>query len=596
MLKQDVTQQMLSSLALFKGIATSHKGDVWAIVRDFIIATIKRRQLTSFDIASLRDAMVQEFNIDIENAVLSKVIKNIDLVSYSNELKKYIETEKLSSFDIDAFNSELSYNQNQCQQLLEELYVFYCKENEIESIKPQVKILIQDFFFRYIIDKERVCQDENIVIIINRFILKFENDEIRKTLFSNIRQGLIMLEGLNYSKSTDEKTWPKETTFFLDAHYLFSLYGFNSKYHKYSVNDFVTLVNKINDGCPVRYQGRKRILLTYFPETKDIVEKFFMTAYRIKNGDETLVPNNEAMTKIVESCNAPEDVSALKVRFYKYLADNKIEEYPSPIILKEGKDYLYETTELEGLIKKTFKPEDYEEVFDLFLFADYINILRKGRIVKNLEDCQYIFLTDKNLAMQVSRFLRRNDKQARTNVFEKMDWFTQRMWYLTCQSLTFNNALISFDLAIKAKMVLSGICRNNVAEIFEKMKEKYTSDDEAAAMYQDMRNYQCSADNIDNSNSKALVNKFSANALDIFHESYQRMLKKAERTEVVENELRNIKIKLEDTEKSKKDLYEDNRSLHDQLDGLKKTIRLILWIAIPIIFMLIIVSLFIMFI
>ena len=83
---------------------------------------------------------------------------------------------------------------------MEELYDFYCKENEIESIKPHVKILIQDFFFRYIIDKERVCQDENIVIIINRFVLKFENDEIRKTLFSNIRQGLIMLEGLNYSK------------------------------------------------------------------------------------------------------------------------------------------------------------------------------------------------------------------------------------------------------------------------------------------------------------------------------------------------------------------------------------------------------------
>lgn len=594
MLQQDVTQQMLSSLALFKGIANSHKGDVWAIVRDFIIATVKRRKLESFDVQTLRDEMVQEFNIDIENAVLSKVLNNLDLVSYSKSLRKFSATEKLSTFDIDAFNADLNHNQNQCDRLLNELYEFYCKENNIDSIEPKVKILIQDYFFRYIIDKEKVCRDNNIIIIINRFALESENDDERKTLFSNIRQGLIMLEGLNYSKSTDEKTWPTETTFFLDAHYLFSLYGLNSKYHKNSVNDFILLVNKINDGCPVRRQGRKRILLSYFPQTKNIMDEFFATAYRIKRGDESLVPYNEAMTKIVDSCKEPEDVSALKVRFYNFLRDNNIEEYSSTINLEEGKDYLYETKELTDLVEKEFQPEDREEVYDLFLFADYINILRKGRVVNNLEDCQFIFLTDKNLGVRVSSFLRKNDRQARTNVFEKMDWFTQRMWYLTCQSLTFDETLTSFDLAIKAKMVLSGICRGNVAEIFDQMKEKDTPKDEAAAMIQDMRNYQCSADNINSSNSKEVISKFSAGALEQFHESYQRILKKAERTDAVESELREIREKLKDKEQSNNDLSEDNKDLHNQLDGLKKTIQLILWIAIPIILILIIVILFVM--
>ena len=187
MLQQDVTQQMLSSLALFKGIANSHKGDVWAIVRDFIIATVKRRKLESCDVQTLRDEMVQEFNIDIENAVLSKVLNNLDLVSYSKSLRKFSATEKLSTFDIDAFNADLNHNQNQCDRLLNELYEFYCKENNIDSIEPKVKILIQDYFFRYIIDKEKVCRDNNIIIIINRFALESENDDEHSSIFPDIK-------------------------------------------------------------------------------------------------------------------------------------------------------------------------------------------------------------------------------------------------------------------------------------------------------------------------------------------------------------------------------------------------------------------------
>ena len=106
--------------------------------------------------------------------------------------------------------------------------------------------------------------------------------------------------------------------------------------------------------------------------------------------------------------------------------------------------------------------------------------------------------------------------------------------------------------------------------------------------------YQCSADNINSSNSKEVISKFSAGALEQFHESYQRMLKKAERTEVVESELRDMKIKLEKTERSNNELSDDNKDLHNQLDGLKKTIHLILWIAIPIILILIIAILFVM--
>ena len=594
MLQQDVTQQMLSSLALFKGIAQSHKGDVWAIVRDFIIATVKRRKLASFDVQTLRDEMVQEFNIDIENAVLSKVIGNLELITYKKELKQFVPTDRLLDFDIKAFNSEFSDNLSQCEQLLNELLAFYSEENNIDCVDETTKIYIQDYLFRYVIDREKVSKGDPLSILINRFVLKFENDEKRKALFSNIRQGLIMLEGLNFSKSTDSRTWPTETTFFLDAHYLFSYYGFNSKYHKESVTDFIKLVNKINDGSPVKQGGRRRLVLTYFPETKIIMKKFFNTAMRIKMGDEMLKPQNEAMTKIVDMCKEPEDVPVLENKFYKFLEDNKIEEYSSSLNLIKCKDYLYETNELNDLIEQSFQEEDYEEVRDLFLFADYINILRKGQTVRNLENCRYIFLTDKTLCIQVSKFLKRKDEQARTHVFEKMDWFTQRMWYLTCQSFTFDESLTSFDLAIKAKIVLSGICRSNVADIFEEMKEKNAPPEEAAVMYKGLRNYDYSADNINNSNSKEIVEKFSSGAFDQFHESYQRMIEKAERTEAAENELRDIKVKLEDTEKSKNELSEDNTDLHNQLDELKKTIRLILWIAIPIFLILIIVILFIL--
>lgn len=538
---------MLSSLSLFKGIVTSHKGDVWAIVRDFIVATLKKTATSEFTICELRSAMIKEFNIDIENAVLKNVLEHLDFVVYNFEKKKYESTATIATIDTESFYKELNDNQQQCKELEEELYNFYCQENNINCIDEKSKILLKDYFFRYLIDKELSSSDE-ITILVSRFALLFETTSRKRELISNIRQGLIMLEGLNYSKSTDNKTWKYETTFFLDAHYLFSLFNLNSTYHRDNVNDFLELVKQINEGSIKKHNGRKRIILTYFPETKALIDKFFNTAIRIKNGDETLKPCNEAMCKIIETCDEAEDVSALKVQFYNFLRKCDIEEFTEKIELTAGKDYLYETTELKELVEKTFAPEEKEEVYDLFKFADYINILRKGTVVKDLEACSYIFLTDKTLGKKVCHFLKKNDQQARTNVFEKMEWFTQRMWFLTCQSFTFDRSLTSFDLAIKAKMVLSGICQSNVADIYERLKNRNDTPEETIAMYEDMRNYKYSADSIDETSSKTLIQKFSAGALDQFHESYQRMLQKANRTEILEEEFAELSKQMAEKE------------------------------------------------
>lgn len=551
---------MLSSLSLFKGIVVTHKGDVWAIVRDFIVATLKKSSLSVFSISDLREAMAKEFNIDIENAVLKKVLDNLALVSYNSELRKYETTPALSSVETQAFDMELADSQRQCEELEEELYSYYCKENNLDTIEEKDKILLKDYFFRYLIDKE-VNQNNEITVLVNSFALQFETTSRKKELISNIRQGLIMLEGLNYSKATDDKTWKYETTFFLDAHYLFSLFDLNSSYHRGSVKDFIELAKKINDGAAVKHNARKRIVLTYFPETRVLMDKFFKTAFRIKNGDETLKPYNEAMRKIVEKCNEPEDVSALKTRFYKFLKEQGIDEYPEKIQLEEGKDYLYETSELKMLVEKSFPEEEQEEVYNMFLFADYINILREGRKVRDLEACRCIFLTDKTLGVQVSKFLKKNDEQARTHVFEKMEWFTQRMWYLTCQSLTYNKNLTTFDLAIKAKMVLSGICQSNVADIYEKLKEKNRSQEENSVIYEDMRTYQFSADSIDASNSKSKIDQFSAGALEQYHKAYLRMADKAKRTDAVEEELDMLTRKLKDRD-------EDVQNLNTTVKGL----------------------------
>lgn len=190
---------MLSSLSLFKGIVVSHKGDVWAIVRDFIVATVKKASFEDFTIAELREAMDKEFNIDIENAVLKKVLDNLDLVAYNYESRKYKTTAALSSAETQAFDQELADNQKQCQELEEELYAYYCRENHMDSIDEKVKILLKDYFFRYLIDKE-VNQNNEITLFVNSFALQFETTSRKKELISNIRQGLIMLEGLNYFK------------------------------------------------------------------------------------------------------------------------------------------------------------------------------------------------------------------------------------------------------------------------------------------------------------------------------------------------------------------------------------------------------------
>ena len=571
-----IDEQRIASLALFKSIYEKENCNIYTIVDRFIIATVRRNNLESFEVEELRAKMNEYFNVDIENAVLTAVLNYDKLFEYVSR-SKYETKSELKDIDASAFDEEIAYNNRRCQALLDDLYAYFKRKSGEKELDDKMKILIKQYFLKYVIDKEKDNESNEYVLTINEFVVSRENDNEFVKLMSSIREGLTIYEGINFSDTTDKRTWQKNTIFYLDVHYLFSAYGFNSDYHKKSFLDFYNLVETINDGCPRGYNARPRIMLKYFSDTREAINRFFNQAVRMKRGNDTKEPLNEAMEKILEQCDTPSDVVELKARFFTAISNLRIE-VEDDIDIDEGKDYLFETQDVVSKAEDYFPADKIEEVKDLFKIADYINILRKGAKVNNLENCGYIFLTDKNFAIEVSKFLKCSDPDFRPHVFHKMDWFTERMWYLSNRSLT-GSRPVNFDLINKAKNVISGLCKTKVHDMYMKIKAQNNSTDLLIHMYHEFRQAPMTTDSINSGNVKASIEFCQSDSLKMFEENYALMKQRAMESEKFKREAEESRKAREVTDKKNEDLK--NRLRYAENEGFwKRAIPIIVGIAI----------------
>lgn len=547
----NIDNQRIASLALFKSIYESENCNVYTIIERFVVATVQRNNLDTFSIEVLREKLNDDFNIDIENAVLLTVCKADSLFKYQGR-DSFETSPGLKSVDRSAFDEEIKYNNRRCEEFIEELYTFYKSRIGGNEPEPKMKILIRQYFLQYIIDKESLSDTNAYVLLINEFVISHDKDASFVSLMSSIREGLTIYEGINYSDFTDKRTWKKEITFYLDVHYLFSAFGLNSDYHKQSFFDFHNLVKVINDGVPVKYGGRPRILLKYFSDTREEINSFFNQAIRMIKGDDIKNASNQAMEKILSQCVTPSDVLDLKAHFFSEISNLGIEE-ADDIDLEKGKDFLFETQDIVDQADKYFPNEKAEEVKDLFQIADYINILRQGAKVTNLENCGHIFLTDKNFAIEVSKFLNRADKNFRPHVFHKMDWFTERMWYLCNRSLT-GSKPVNFDLINKAKNVVSGICKNKVHDLFVQLKQKGEKPDVLVAMYHEYRKVPFTTDAINSENVSETISFCQGETLAMFEEKYASLQMRAAEAESYRARAEKSEKELEESQAEKQEI------------------------------------------
>ena len=516
-----MNRELVASLALFKTLYKSKKGNVLSIIALYIVSLMRKyKEKDFFQDKELKDLLQENYQINIPSAVIQKTCTDNQTI-FRWTSKGYTLQNSFQVAEVDDFEKDIEDSSAKCEKLIADFHTYVAKERKCSVDDLEDKKILKDAFLDYIKDKDILDIESPTCKLISQYIIEHDDDTEFIGLLDSIREGLVIYDGMRYADPSNERTWKTETTFILDVQYLFSSFGFNSSYHKECFDDFYQLVKFINDGVPYKAGRNKRISLRYFPETKTAIENFFRAAEKIKLGVLRLELDNEAMTKIVNQCDDEYAVMLLKHKFWDSIKSKGITECDAPDIF-QNKDYLFETEDLDKLVNDEFPIDEREQARDLFRFADYINILRKGKTVPKWEDCGYVFLSDCNLTNKVSIFLKRNDRQAITPVFQKMEWFTQKLWFASKQPVVDDKNLSSFSVLNRAKNIVSSLCKESVAKAYKEYLSENCSNGVLEEFYQELRNEDYSFESVNKTSVRKKICLSEHDAMQVFLDAKKR--------------------------------------------------------------------------
>lgn len=542
-----------AALALFQSLYRSHKGDIFTIIERFILAGVRSLHLSTVTVASVSEMLREQYHIDIPNSIIQHCINNQDVFHYKKgEYLVVPQSEK----EIDVLLKELEDIDEHNETIVSELY-YEIEHSHLVTLTVSEKEKIREVFFDFVKDRDKET-DFEYFIDINQYIVKHEKDISFQKALDAIKEGMIIYHGIRYSEASDDKTWKDDTVFFLDMEYLFNACGMNGTFYEECFYDFYNLVKEINDGSPRKF-GVPRIQLKYFTKTKDNIDRFFNVAARIKNGDESLYNDQEAMRYILNSSSDEIDVLQNKAQFFKKLNDLGISEYTKDIDLEKNKDFIFDTSSLSAKIETEFTVEEKNDIDEYLLFADYINILRGGKKSPKLEKCGFIFLSDSKLSTRFSKFLRDNDSDARTFVICRMSLFTEDMWFKLRKGIVNQDSIATLKVISKAKSIVSGLLTDSVTSNYKKIVKESKDPEEQKLLYAELRSKRhtpehVTADSIEEDVSFILDNSFIEN----YRETQSQLKIKAARNDETER-------LLGESQQENQILKDENKDLRDRL-------------------------------
>lgn len=546
----------ISALALFQSLFKSKKGDVYAIIAHFIMVVVNNK--SSFTTEEVIELLNKEYHLKLPVRIVNMCIQN-KYFSYSKGKYHLINS---YSDAIQELCKELREIDQQNDNILNNLFVFVEKDRLINLNDEEKKSLSQQFY-DYILDNDSQCNTETYKESILKFIINNEHDAAFLQNLDHLKEGLIIYNGIRYYEGSKNNTWKHHTVFFLDVEYLFSSYGMNGSYYKNCIDDFLSLVKEINDGS-AKKDNHSRIELRFFSETKEKIDEFFRQAILLKNNPH-LSNVTEAMEFILNNCVDETEILHLKSKFYTYLDELDIKEYDGQISIEKGKDLIFEKAD-------TFNKQ-FEERFSQYIdkahyylkFADYINILREGKKVNDIEKCMYVFLSDSSLSTEISKFIMEVDSTAGTHLLSRTDEFVERMWFKLQKGLIDQNSFASFNVLMKAKKIVSSFLSEKATKAYEEYKKSTASRDELKNFYFEIRKNCCAPESV---HANALSNE---SVLDDYEESKrkyfenQSVLKaKADRVDLLQKEKEEYKTQYDNLRKKIDEIENEKRQISYQ--------------------------------
>lgn len=535
---------IIASIALFQSLY-NNKQDIYSVLAQFVKATINQKNLWNFNITTLKFQLKECFEIDVYESVLKTVIHSRlkDIVKNSNG--EYQATP--SQTELQNFENQKS-EQIQKYQFVSDALISYYRATTSQNITDSDII---NSFTKFLLSDSNQDTDH----IFSKFILSKENDKHFISCLNYIKEGFIIISGLNdISDSTDLNSigsWSNKLIIYLDTEELFSAYGYNGDLYQQILSDFLSLVKDAN-------KRTKLIELRYLDETKNTVDGYFNWVMRVIDKKER--PDGKtAMNTILSKCRESSDVLVEQGQFYAFLKSHEIAYDERSSYVEDMSGNLQTENNLDilknGFASSSLTVKDDEILKYLRIFS-IINHKRKLQNNSNFEKCQCVLLTENSIPRYISRHESIRKKSDFT-FSTTMDYAISKLWFRLHKGIIGKQTFASLNVINKVRIVMTSLLHQSVLQKYEELDKKEYSKDERISIYNTIRAYEIHPEEVNNDNITEIIDFIEIKDIEILRREKATLQEKAKQGEVDAKKLTELKkrIRTEYKPKIKRALY-----------------------------------------
>lgn len=448
---------ILASFVTLKSLTeTKTYQSSYQLLSEFIEYIIIEDSVYNFSAIEMKNKLKEFFGFDIPEAVIKTATKSL---SYVTKVKTAFQ---VNHSHIDEMRNKIKIlNEAKLSAERNSSNILSMLQRYIEEQSPGEIIdqnaLEHDFISFLVVDQQ--SYSGKYTRLIGAFIISHENDIKLQECLNDIREGSILYIGINYNIN-ETGSIIKPLTLFLDTEVLFSLMGYNGTIYEQLAKDFYEQVKNANS-------KERKIHLRYFSDVKKEIDDFFSAAAMIVEGKK--MPSEKAAMKfIINGCKTAADVKIKQADFYHklQLAYNIIEDQKT--------DYYAEANNLNNLESL----ENNEQELDAWKFISHINKLRKGKVFNTNLDSEYLFVTNTNDVLRVSReqveCLKRTEARSSVNDYAvSVDWATNILWFKLGNGFGRKEYPANINTVLKAKVVLASNIAHDISKVYNETKKQY---------------------------------------------------------------------------------------------------------------------------
>lgn len=461
--------RLLSSVAVLRSLA-ENSIDIYQVLFRFIKEAVELSSQTNYKLSELKHLLKKDYGFDkIPESVICKSLSlnNSDGV-FSIKNGRYCF--KVNNKQKNC--SELDNNETRYQRLIDTLFEFVSKKD-----RPNRTNLENEFLtFLY-----KNNTDSSYALVISEFIESLkENDDLMRDL-NNVREGMILYQGLTWNGDGRLKEWKKQLNLILSTEFLYYLSGCTGPSKKSWAIDMLNLVeyiNNVNSGI---------INLKVLPHSKEEISSFFSKGIKYIQAYPTSVELDSAMKFLLADCRKQSDIVDCAARLKEYCNSYNIQELDSFDEIEIDATNSLFTKELDEELYE--KETDCNKRYDYFDILSKIKHLRNGNKSREINKCGFIFVSHSRIARHISKAASDSSCQLSISLAE----ITNYLWSSCGFMFRQDDKLLpsSFSIYNKASTIITKLGVDKIIDNLHELKEetKKEPDDlikEKISIYQGM--------------------------------------------------------------------------------------------------------------